>query len=112
MFNIYTKMATALGAFALLFSTGAWGQCDPGTFQWTIQSEADRTSRDFWQLNAADGTNLLSGDGAELEKLLAKFVWQKARTLSLAPTLTVTVGTATLPTSRYGNLIGSYVMDV
>ena len=26
MFNMYTKLATALGAFALLFSTGAWGQ--------------------------------------------------------------------------------------
>ena len=30
MFNMYTKMATALGAFALLFSTGAWGQCADG----------------------------------------------------------------------------------
>ena len=30
MFNMYTKMATALGAFALLFSTGAWAQCADG----------------------------------------------------------------------------------
>ena len=30
MFNMYTKVATALGAFALLFSTGAWGQCADG----------------------------------------------------------------------------------
>jgi hypothetical protein len=64
MFNMYTKLATALGAFALLFSTGAWAQCDaePGTLpvDYTIGGGAF-TSEIDWLLNAADGTTVLSG---------------------------------------------------
>ena len=59
MFNMYTKVATALG-FALLFSTGAWGQCADGSRDrlldryWTVPSEIS------WQLNDAAGNNVFT----------------------------------------------------
>ena len=66
MFNMYTKMATALGAFALLFSTGAWGQCADGEiavdFTIPVTNYASEVS---WQLNDAAGNNLFTGGSAE-----------------------------------------------
>ena len=62
MFNIYTKMATALGAFALLFSTGAWGQCDPGTLPVDYSvGGGSYDSEISWQLNDSLGNNILAG---------------------------------------------------
>ena len=62
MFNMYTKLATALGAFALLFSTGAWGQCADG--QTTVNfnlTAGDWPGEISWSLNDADGNNLFTG---------------------------------------------------
>ena len=66
MFNMYTKLATALGAFALLFSTGAWGQCAEGeiAIDYTVGTD-DYPSEISWQLNDADGNNLFSGGAGE-----------------------------------------------
>ena len=63
MFNIYTKMATALGAFALLFSTGAWSQCDSTlnevSVQWIVGGGLYGNEISY-QLNNADGENFLT----------------------------------------------------
>ena len=66
MFNMYTKMATALGAFALLFSTGAWGQCADGEIavDYTIPT-TNYPSEVSWQLNDEAGNNLFSGLSGE-----------------------------------------------
>jgi len=66
MFNMYTKLATALGAFALLFSTGAWGQCAEGeiAIDYSI-SNGSWPSEISWQLNDAAGTNLFTGGAGE-----------------------------------------------
>ena len=66
MFNMYTKMATALGAFALLFSTGAWAQCADGEIavDYVIPSTL-YPSEVSWQLNDAAGNNLFSGGSGE-----------------------------------------------
>jgi hypothetical protein len=57
MFNNYTKLTTAFAAFALLFSTGAWSQCDPGLiavdYAITGGSYASEIS---WTLNDDAGT--------------------------------------------------------
>ncbi len=62
MFNFYTKLATAVGAFALLFSTGVWGQCDPGevAIDYSIGS-GTFPSEISWQLNDAAGNNVFAG---------------------------------------------------
>ena len=62
---MYTKLATALGAFALLFSTGAWGQCADGeiSVDYTITA-GSYPSEITWQLNDADGNNLFLDGGA------------------------------------------------
>jgi len=62
MFNFYTKLATAFGAFALLFSTGVWGQCDPGevAINYSIGS-GTWPAEISWQLNDAAGNNLFAG---------------------------------------------------
>lgn len=62
MFNIYTKLATAFGAFALLFSTGAWGQCADGevAVDYSV-SNGTWPSEISWQLNDASGTTIASG---------------------------------------------------
>ena len=66
MCNMYTKLATARGAFALLFSTGAWGQCAEGeiAIDYTVGTD-DYPSEISWQLNDADGNNLFSGGAGE-----------------------------------------------
>ena len=66
MFNMYTKVATALGAFALLFSTGAWGQCAEGevAIDYSIGT-GDYPSEISWQLNDAAGDNLFTGGAGE-----------------------------------------------
>ena len=62
MFNMYTKVTTALGAFALLFSTGAWGQCDEGEIAVNFAlTPGDYASEITWQLNDSTGANLFSG---------------------------------------------------
>jgi len=62
MFNMYTKAATALGAFALLFSTGAWGQCADGEVQVDFALTAGSYASEIsWQLNDAAGNNLFNG---------------------------------------------------
>ena len=62
---MYTKLATALGACALLFSTGAWGQCADGeiSVDYTI-TPGSFPSEITWQLNDADGNNLFLDGGA------------------------------------------------
>jgi len=62
MFNIYTKLATAFGAFALLFSTGAWGQCADGevAVDYSV-SNGTWPSEISWQLNDESGTTIASG---------------------------------------------------
>ena len=62
MFNMYTKLTTALGAFALLFSGGAWGQCADGeiSVDYTIGG-GSYLGEISWQLNNAAGDNVLSG---------------------------------------------------
>jgi hypothetical protein len=62
MFNMYTKLATALGAFALLFSTGAWGQCAEGevAIDYSI-SLGTYPSEISWQLNDSTGANVFTG---------------------------------------------------
>ena len=59
---MYTKLATALGAFALLFSTGAWGQCAAGeiAIDYSI-SNGSYPSEITWTLNDAAGTSVFSG---------------------------------------------------
>lgn len=66
MFNMYTKVATALGAFALLFSTGAWGQCAEGeiAIDYSIGT-GSYPSEISWQLNDASGANLFTGGAGE-----------------------------------------------
>jgi len=66
MFNMYTKLATALGAFALLFSTGAWGQCADGeiAIDYSI-GNGSYPSEISWQLNDAAGNNLFTGGAGE-----------------------------------------------
>ena len=67
MFNMYTKLATALGAFALLFSTGAWGQCAEGEVAVAYEITAGSWPSEMsWQLNDAAGNNLFIGGGAEI----------------------------------------------
>ena len=63
---MYTKVATALGAFALLFSTGAWGQCAEGevAIDYSIGT-GDYPSEISWQLNDAAGNNLFTGGAGE-----------------------------------------------
>ena len=62
MFNMYTKVATALGAFALLFSTGAWGQCADGEIAVDFAlSAGDWPGEITWQLNDSTGANLFTG---------------------------------------------------
>ena len=111
MFNIYTKMATALGAFALLFSTGAWGQCDPGTLpvDYSIGG-GSFVSEISWQLNDADGNNLLSGVAEEAsgQICLAEGTYTFSGTDSYGDGWNGNVANFSL----FGNLIGSYVMDV
>ena len=72
MFNMYTKMATALGAFALLFSTGAWAQCADGEIavDYVIPS-TNYPSEVSWQLNDAAGNNLFSGGSGEAGQWLS-----------------------------------------
>ena len=65
MFNMYTKLATALGAFALLFSTGAWGQCADGEVAVSYEITAGSYPSEIsWQLNDAAGNNLFADGGA------------------------------------------------
>ena len=66
MFNMFTKLTTALGAFALLISGGAWGQCAEGeiAIDYAIGS-GSYPSEISWQLNDASGTNLFSGGAGE-----------------------------------------------
>ena len=66
MFNMYTKLATALGAFALLFSTGAWGQvCAEGEIAIDyVITPGSYPGEITWQLNDADGNNLFLDGGA------------------------------------------------
>ena len=68
MFNMYTKLTTALGAFALLISGGAWGQCADGEFAVDFALTAGSYPTEItWQLNDEAGNNLFSGgapDGA------------------------------------------------
>ena len=65
MFNMYTKLATALGAFALLFSTGAWGQCAEGEVAVAYEITAGSYPSEIsWQLNDAAGNNLFADGGA------------------------------------------------
>ena len=65
MFNMYTKLATALGAFALLFSTGAWGQCADGEVAVAYEITAGSYPSEIsWQLNDAAGNNLFADGGA------------------------------------------------
>ena len=60
---MYTKVATALGAFAILFSTGAWGQCDVGEIavDYTIPATS-YPSEVSWFLNDAAGNSLEISD--------------------------------------------------
>ena len=66
MFNMYTKVATALGAFALLFSTGAWGQCAEGeiAIDYSIGT-GSYPSEISWQLNDEAGNNVFTGGAGE-----------------------------------------------
>ena len=66
MFNMYTKAATVIGAFALLFSTGAWGQCADGevAIDYSI-SDGSYPSEISWQLNDATGANVFTGGAGE-----------------------------------------------
>ena len=66
MFNMYTKLATALGAFALLFSTGAWGQCADGeiAIDYSIGT-GSYPSEISWQLNDSTGANVFTGGAGE-----------------------------------------------
>ena len=68
MFNMYTKLTTALSAFALLISGGAWGQCADGEFAVDFALTAGSYPNEItWQLNDEAGNNLFSGgapDGA------------------------------------------------
>ena len=115
MFNIYTKMATALGAFALLFSTGAWGQCDPGTLpvDYSIGG-GSYASEISWQLNDADGNNLLSGDGAVGTAEASGQICLAAGTYTFSGSDSYGDGWNgnVANFSLYGNLVGAYVMDV
>ena len=62
MFNMYTKLATALGAFALLFSTGAWGQCPDGEIPVEFSLSAGSWPSEItWQLNDSTGANVFTG---------------------------------------------------
>ena len=63
---MYTKLATALGAFALLFSTGAWGQvCAEGEIAIDyVITPGSYPGEITWQLNDADGNNLFLDGGA------------------------------------------------
>ena len=65
---MYTKLTTALGAFALLISGGAWGQCADGEFAVDFALTAGSYPTEItWQLNDEAGNNLFSGgapDGA------------------------------------------------
>lgn len=68
MFNMYTKLTTALSAFALLISGGAWGQCADGEFSVDFALTAGSYASEItWQLNDEAGNNIFSGgapDGA------------------------------------------------
>ena len=66
MFNMYTKLTTALGAFALLISGGAWGQCADGeiAIDYAI-SNGSYPSEISWQLNDASGENIFTGGAGE-----------------------------------------------
>ena len=68
MFNMYTKLTTALSAFALLISGGAWGQCADGEFAVDFALTAGSYASEItWQLNDEAGNNIFSGgapDGA------------------------------------------------
>ncbi len=62
MFNNYTKLTTAFAAFALLFSTGAWSQCDEGLIavDYAITS-GSFASEISWTLNDPDGNSVETG---------------------------------------------------
>lgn len=65
---MYTKLTTALSAFALLISGGAWGQCADGEFAVDFALTAGSYASEItWQLNDEAGNNIFSGgapDGA------------------------------------------------
>ena len=65
---MYTKLTTALSAFALLISGGAWGQCADGEFSVDFALTAGSYASEItWQLNDEAGNNIFSGgapDGA------------------------------------------------
>lgn len=62
MFNYYSKFVTAFAAFALLFSTAAWSQCDEGLIEvvYTINTGV-YPGEVSWTLNDDAGTPVLSG---------------------------------------------------
>ena len=109
MFNIYTKMATALGAFALLSRSSRVNvirDTSSGLFnrRWIVCLEIS------WQLNDADGNNLLSGVAEEAsgQICLAEGTYTFSGTDSYGDGWNGNVADFSL----FGNLIGSYVMDV
>ena len=65
MFNMYTKLTAALGAFALLISTGAWSQCADGEIAVDyVITTGDYPAEMSYTFNDADGNNILVGGGA------------------------------------------------
>ena len=62
MFNNYTKFTTAFATFALLFSTGALSQCDPGLMavDYTVGG-GSWDSEISWSLTNAAGEIVASG---------------------------------------------------
>ena len=66
MFNNYSKITTAFAAFALLFSTGTWSQCDAGDIAVDYAITGGSYSSEIsWTLNDAAGASLCNG-GAPL----------------------------------------------
>jgi len=65
MFNSYTKLTTAFAAFALLFSTTSFAQCDPAaveaTFTYTTGAYPEEES---WSLLAPDGVTEIASQAA------------------------------------------------
>ena len=63
MFNYYSKFVTAFAAFALLFSTGAWSQCDEGLIEVTYTiTEGSYPGEISWTLNDSENDPVLSAE--------------------------------------------------
>ena len=106
MFNMYTKLT--LGAFALLISGGAWGQCADGeiAIDYSIGG-GNFPSEISWQLNDASGENLFLGGAGEA----GTWCLALATTHSLASILSAMDGMCTAEFYNSGALIGELAVE-